>query len=500
MCAAFICVVNIVCGQGYNHQWLLGYWELPTDPKGRFYFDLNGYQDSIEYRDMSFYGSQANISDANGNFLMSTNGAWIANANNDTMLNGDSLNPGVFANNWQEGFPINYMNVVLPFPDDSNKYFLVHQTLWNHVFPAKSGIYLSKIDMTLDNGLGGVTSKNDTILADTLSMGIGACRHANGRDWWVVVMRDINPVLYSFLITPQGVDTMFVQPTNFIANTLGNVSHIVFSPNGDKFMYSTPINQTISGDVLIGDFDRCSGLISNLNQLPISQAGYLYDMAFSPSGQYAYVCNWKEMYQIDVNALTFQLIDTFDGFISWPQFGCCQTSFFGLYLAANGKIYGTSGSGTKHLHEMHNPDSPGIACNFVQHAIELDTGIAYAQLRSVPNHPNYYLGCDTTSGCPCYTAVNDLSPPDFKFRVYPNPVVSGYNGASQVVNIGYQLPQNKNGLFQVYDVNGKVVFTYTLPPWSNEQSFKLPQLSAGLYHCVITSDGKRVGRKLAVVK
>ncbi|MEI2758281.1 MAG: T9SS type A sorting domain-containing protein [Bacteroidia bacterium] len=101
--------------------------------------------------------------------------------------------------------------------------------------------------------------------------------------------------------------------------------------------------------------------------------------------------------------------------------------------------------------------------------------------------------------CPCLiTGVNDLSPPDFKFRVYPNPVTNG------VLNIGYLLPQSasggKSGLFEMVDVTGKVVFKYTLPPWSNEQAFKLPDLANGVYNCVIWSDGKRVSRKVAVIR
>ncbi|MBK7968858.1 MAG: T9SS type A sorting domain-containing protein [Bacteroidetes bacterium] len=50
------------------------------------------------------------------------------------------------------------------------------------------------------------------------------------------------------------------------------------------------------------------------------------------------------------------------------------------------------------------------------------------------------------------------------------------------------------------DVTGKVVFKYPLPPWSNEQSLKLPQLANGVYNCVITSDDKRVSKKIAVMR
>ncbi|MBK6643066.1 MAG: T9SS type A sorting domain-containing protein [Bacteroidetes bacterium] len=105
------------------------------------------------------------------------------------------------------------------------------------------------------------------------------------------------------------------------------------------------------------------------------------------------------------------------------------------------------------------------------------------------------MGCDTTLGCPCLlTDVNEWSPPDFKFRVYPSPVTNG------VLHIGYLLPQNESGMFEVVDVTGKVVFKYPLPPRSNEQSLKLPQLANGIYNCVITSDNQRVSKKIAVMR
>jgi hypothetical protein len=40
--------------------------------------------------------------------------------------------------------------------------------------------------MTLDNGLGAVVSKNNILFSDSLTMNLFACRHANGRDWWLM--------------------------------------------------------------------------------------------------------------------------------------------------------------------------------------------------------------------------------------------------------------------------------------------------------------------------
>jgi hypothetical protein len=78
--------------------------------------------------------------------------------------------------------------------------------------------------------------------------------------------------------------------------------------------------------------------------------------------------------------------------------------------------------------------------------------------------------------------------------VYPNPNAGNY------VSIGYTLPQNKSGVFEIIDVTGKVVFTFNLPPWSNEQGFKLPMLGGGVYGSVLRSGGFSVSKKLVVIR
>lgn len=482
---------SVVFGQGLNHQWLMGYWPFQYD-KGRMLIDSNGYSLLMEQRKIEFLGAEANISDTNGNLLMSSNGAWIANANNDTMLNGGGLNPSAFTTNWPTGFPINFINMLLPYPGNPNKYVLFHKTLWGTLFPAKTGIYKSIIDITHDGGLGEVIDKNDTILIDTLSWGIGACKHANGRDWWVVVMREYNPTAFTFLLTPNGIDTMMTQPLGFISGAYGISSPIVFSQDGTKMIFCTPTNQNQNGMILKCDFDRCNGQFSNLDSLHVSSNDYLWGLAFSPSGNYIYACNSNYIFQIDSNLIAVDTVATYDGFIS-PGPGCCPTAFFSMYLAANGKIYLTTGSSTQHLHEINYPDSTGITCNVQQHAIDL---LNYVQLRAVPNHPNYYLGCDTTSGCACLTTGLTPGPSpkgEGSMSITPNPSNGNFK-------ISYLLPQNKPGVFEVFDVNGKKVFSYHLPPWSTMQNFSLPYLSDGIYQCVIKSGGFIVSKKLIIIK
>ncbi len=189
--------------------------------------------------------------------------------------------------------------------------------------------------------------------------------------------------------------------------------------------------------------------------------------------------------------MTVDTVANYDGFISPPGQTCCATSFWNMYLAANGKIYITSGSGVQHLHEMNYPDSAGVACNVQQHAIDL---VSYFHGRAVPNHPNYNLGPVVGSVCDSLSVGLHEQGHDFRFGISPNPTNDGN------IKLVYLLPQNQPGVFEVYDITGQLVYKMNLPSWSTLQYVHLPELSNWVYTCVITSGFERVGRKLVVMR
>src|SRR5438093_11769444 len=91
---------------------------------------------------------------------------------------------------------------------DSNMiYYMFHSTLDNAPYYTKAHyLYYSKIDMNLNGGYGGVVNKNVIAIQDTLTPGkITACKHANGRDWWVLVPRVNSNIYYTFLLSTQGI-------------------------------------------------------------------------------------------------------------------------------------------------------------------------------------------------------------------------------------------------------------------------------------------------------
>jgi hypothetical protein len=61
------------------------------------------------------------------------------------------------------------------------------------------------------------------------------------------------------------------------------------------------------------------------------------------------------------------------------------------------RFISSSGNSVIDIHYIDNPDSGGMACNVMQHALHLPCYSA----RGNVNHPNYYLG--RLQGSPCDT-------------------------------------------------------------------------------------------------
>jgi hypothetical protein len=486
--ALCILIPLISCSQGFNHTWLLG-----TDtgfPMGKIEFDTNAFILIQQQRKMTFKDTQATICNSNGDFLISSNGVWIANSNNDTMMNGSNLNPGSFTSSWSEGLPIANGNLILPFPGDSTKFVLFHQTGDSLGNVPSTELFYSVIDMTHDNGLGGVDSsqKNIIIFHDTLSWGIGACKHANGRDWWIVAIKDSSDLIYKILLSSNGIASVTTQNLSITPYPYGNVTQPTFSPDGNKFAFSYANGGTIVDHYLyLFDFDRCTGQFYNPNVIDLADGYVGAGVAFSANSQFAYATSVAHTFQINTNILSVDTVATYDGFC-FPNAPWC-TSFDLMYLAANSKIYIGSGNAVQFIHEMNDPDSGGLSCDLQQHAINLN-GIW--NFRSVPNHPNYYLGPVIGSICDSLgLSVQEINH-DFHFNLFPNPTNGNFT-------ISYFLPQNKEGKLEIFDIDDRKVYSLRLPQWSILQMINLPELSDGLYQCVITSGSNRGSKKVFIL-
>lgn len=460
---------------GINNNWLLGYGSYWGHPWGHTLIDFSSgtpvyTYDSLE---MDINRTSANISDTNGNLLFYTNGYYIADATGDTMQNGNNISPTGFYNLNPKGLTAPQACLILPKSNSNNLFYLFHNTFDNSPSYTRSlNFYCSIIDMNLNNGKGAVVSKNNALVQDIMIPGnITACKHANGRDWWVIVQKDNSNLFYKFLILPTTILGPYTQAIGTPRSTIGGMS--VFSPDGTKYAIAHA-EYLSTGRLDIFDFDRCNGFLSNSIHITLPQSTGLFGgTAFSSNSNFLYVSNINEVYQYDMSApniaasqLTVAVWDSF--YSPSPPFA---TLFDGMQLAPDGKIYIQTGNGTLHLHVINYPDSLGAACDLVQHGIQIQKYYG----NGIPNHPNYFLGCDTTLGCGCLTGIDDAIPIKITVSASPNPTY----GQSTL-----QFPAQKtSGALTVYNLLGKIVFEDYIAPWSQFKKIDINTLPNGIYLC-----------------
>lgn len=421
-------------------------------------------------RVIGYFRTNANITDADGNLLFSTNGVFVANALGDTMLNGGGLNPGPYVNLYPEGIFIAQGALILPKPDNPEVYLILHMTVNNPVDVHADQLYLTVVNMGLDNGLGGVLTKNEVILSDALNIGrLTAERHANGRDWWVFCHKVNTNIYYRLLVTPSGITVDGMQSIG--ATRPADNGQACFSPDGTMYAYywGDP-----GADLDLFRFDRCTGLFSDAVYIPIDDYDGGGGVAFSPSGRFVYVSSIFDVYQFDTDAsdIAASMVHIAHWDSTYSPFPPFATLFDIAQLAPDGKIYIGTGNSTDKLHVIHDPDQPGLACNMEQHGISLPRYFS----NSLPNHPNYHLGPVPGSVCDSLgMGVLELQAPLPPVHASPNP-------STGEVTLSYGA-QRTAGELQVLDALGRMVLRERLPQWSTLHNVHLSNQPPGMYHC-----------------
>lgn len=501
----FLVISNLSLAQGRKSNWQIGYNSglspFVTSEKAKISFLGGSTLIQAQTRKMNFKAVEGNISDKNGNLLMTSNGVWIANANGDTMLNGNGLNPGLMVNGSTGCSCLKMLNsnLFLPYPGDTTKYILFHTVANYYASLLATELFYTTIDMNLDGGLGGVISKNQIVFSDTLMWSIAAVKHGNGRDWWILMVKDSSDIIFKVLLTASGIYSVTSQSVGGDINYHTSLGQSVFSSDGKKFAYTAGWIDTTGGtykfitNIRLFDFDRCSGSLSNYRNIPNSNYYSSIGLCFSGNSQYLYSATVHNIFQIDTD-LTIPMLDTVavnDGYFS--PISPFQSDFYSMYLAEDNKIYITSGNGVVDLHYINHPDSASIACDVQQHAMHLPC----FNSRTIPNHPNYELGADIGSVCdtlPLGLKIISKAFGQKTVNINPNPVVDFFY-------INYELQVHENGLFILYDTFGKEVLRRNLYGSMKTLLVNNLELPSGIYFYSTSVQNKLVSQgKIAVVK
>ncbi len=424
-------------------------------------------------RSINLSSTNASITDSSGNILFISNGAYIFNAANDTMLNGNNLNPGYYRDSYQDhGLNIVQGMLVIPSLSEPNQYIIFHSTSDDYINTAVSfNLYSTIIDMSLDGGLGGVILKNNILFTDSLVPGrITACRHSNGRDWWIFVHKVFGGDVFEFLYTPFGFYGPWIQTLGTYRNV--GYGHFCFNPQGTKVAYYDAVH-----GLDVADFDRCTGNFSNQYNLTINDSDNTGGgIAFSASGKYLYACNSTHMYQYDTWQSNLDstriLLGVYDNFVDTPNHHIFPTTFFLPQLAPDNKIYVSATNSVRYMHVINSPDSAGLAADFCQHCINLP-GFNFL---TVPNFPNYLLGADTTSLCD--TIFNDIEVRQLlsKPLLFPNPANKSF----------YVFYETENNYWvEIYNIMAQLVMKKEFSSGENKKEIDVSDLTNGIYHCVL---------------
>lgn len=481
-------IINSAFSQRIDAVWPIGYACCTHQYFGAMNLDFTSGSLLINnvQRHQDLNSTCGSICDSNGNILFTSNGTYIANSADDTMQNGNGLNPSYYTNQHRlYGLTLPQGNLVLPSLTDSNQYVLFHNTVDDYFNTAASMyFYTTTIDMNQNGGLGAVVNKNNVIFTDSMVPGrIVACRHANGRDWWITVRKLHSLELVEFLYSPTGISGPYIQ--NLSIGRDFNIGQSAFNPQGTKYAYFE-----LTNGIELADFDRCTGNLTNQQHFYLNDSSYFQaGICFSPNGRFLYVASVDHLYQYDTWATNVEasqlLIAVNDGFADPVTSNI--TLFWLLALAPDGKIYTSTASSTPYLHVINNPDSLGTACDLCQHCIQLPALNAF----TMPNFPNYYLGAEPGSVCDSLgVGVTELTAGKNNITIFPSP-------ANDNATIKYNITTDAQLI--IYNKVGEIIRFEIVSKDSQSLVVDLANYKNGIYTCRLVQDGKVDVEQLIVI-
>lgn len=345
----------------------------------------------------------------------------------------------------------------------------------------------TKINMGLNSGLGKVIDDQIELEElDTLNAGqIIAVRHANGRDWWVMVQKYLQNTYLKYRLTPAGLSFDHYQS---IGETLYNaVGQALFSPDGQWYAFYGGWDWwPYKSGLYLYRFDRCTGLLSEPLFKQYQDGIEANGAAISPNSRFLYVSQWDKVLQYDLLAPDILASETvvaeYDGFLDERGY---PTRFYKFLLAPDGRLYGNIPNyNSRYLHVIDQPDLPGDSCNLIQHAVFLPTYNTW----SLPNVPFYRLYDEPGSPCDTLNSVGTKTfsdPRPAAVRVWPVP-------AADVMYFSAEGDWSGPVDLWLFDGLGRTVLTRPGLRIDPVATLRLDGLPAGAYHYVLRQQGRLV--------
>jgi len=212
------------------------------------------------------------MADPCGNLLFYSNGKTVWNRNHQVMLNGENLL------NLASVQPV----VAVPHPGQDSLYYLFIQTQTNSAFPPEAELRYSIIDMRLDNGLGGITTKN-VFLYQTNGSVLTSVRHADGQDYWIITAEAGTGRFLAYRVDRDGLHDAPV--VSLVPFTFLYSRKLRASPDG-RYIATSTSPDAPGREAIILAFNNLTGVVTRTQRVPVTGNGTAVE--FSPDGQRLY--------------------------------------------------------------------------------------------------------------------------------------------------------------------------------------------------------------------
>lgn len=340
----FILTCQVFC-QGQYNNWHFGINSALNFSSGNPVY-LPGSQ-------MATSEASASISNAAGNLLFYTNGEMVWNANNAVMPNGTGLST------WDD---VQQGVLILPMPGSSTIYYIFSIGL-STISPSgyTKDFRYSIVDMSLNGGLGDVTTKNVFLDFDVTER-LTATRHQNGTDYWVIEKNLAGNQFKSFLVTSAGIGSPVISSGGVPIQSGDFTGAVKVSNNGCWLVSTTRGAFGNPGLVELFHFNSLTGSITGGAVTTVVQNPYGLEISPNNSKFYVGQNDIKPIYQFDLDAGSASQVLASAVAVS------ANMITLGFQAAPNGKIYfirfrTTQSEYQRSLASIENPDAAGVACN-----------------------------------------------------------------------------------------------------------------------------------------
>jgi PKD repeat protein len=327
---------TLCMAQGEANQWCFGF---------NAGLDFNSGSPVATSSQVNTTEGSSSIADAAGNLLFYSDGITVWNKNHAVMPNGNGLNGG--GSSTQSA-------LIVAQPQTPDIYYIFTTA----EAQGTQGFCYSIVDMSLQGGLGDVTTKNVQLFTPSAEK-VCATKHTNGIDVWVMGHELGSSNFIAYLLTSAGLSAPVISScgTNYTTVSGAEIGYMKFSPDGKQVAHAIRYLFTFELD----SFNTSTGVVSAPIVIPSTNGTVSYGVEFSPDGHLLYTAD-SQTSQYDVSIHDAVSIMASKTFISG--------SVWALQLGPDHKIYLAEYTQSA-LSVINDPDVAGTGCNFASLAIPL---------------------------------------------------------------------------------------------------------------------------------